>query len=235
MEGVFFCDLYLLTFLHVYAEALSRSPLIGSFSRSLAWEDPPIEVMSPNSLRLSRLFSKADEDLDSLTFIQKLVQSSGMDIEGCILADPLGPRLLEKFSDFHEEEIKSRERRSKQRLLFNAVNEALTELTWTAESAAYPWDRSRSLGQRRDCKNGFSNSAAEEIWRVIRNWSILDRYPPGQAIERNHLLEMILKREVAETASANATRLGIFELSSTVCAMVLEVLVEETVVDLTNS
>lgn len=189
--------------------------------------------MSPNSLRLSKLFSKADEDLDSLTFIQKLVQSSGMDGEGCILADLLDPKLLEKFCDYQEEEIKSREKRSKQRFLFDAVNEALTELTWTAELSAYPWGRSCSLGHR-DCKNGFSNSAAEEIWRVIRNWSILDRYPPGQAIERNHLLEMILKREVAETASADTTRLEIFELSSTVCAMVLEDLVEETLVDLTN-
>ncbi|GJM87344.1 hypothetical protein PR202_ga03288 [Eleusine coracana subsp. coracana] len=240
LDGPFICDnnrrlLYSSeNFITASPQALSRSPLIGSFSRSLSWEDPPIEVMSPNSLRLSRLFSKADEDLDSLTFIQKLVQSSGMNREGCILADPLDPKFLEKFSDYQEEEIKSRERRSKQRLLFDAVNEALTELTWTAELAAYPWDSSYSLGHR-DCKNGFSNSAAEEIWRVIRNWSILERYPPGQAIERNHLLEMILKREVAETGSASTTRLEMFELSSTVCAMVLEDLVEETLVDLTNS
>jgi hypothetical protein len=190
--------------------------------------------MSPNSLRLSRLFSKADEDLDSLTFIQKLVESSGMNRKGCILADPLDSKLLEKFSDYQEEEIKLRERRSKQRLLFDAVNEALAELTWTSELAAYPWGRPCSSGHR-DCKNGFGNSAAEEIWRVIRNWSILERYPPGQAIERNHLLEMILKREVAETASDSTTRLVLFELISAVCATVLEDLVEETLVDLTNN
>ena len=223
-----------MTFLHVCAEALSRSPLIGSFSRSLSWEDPPLEVMSPNSLRLSRLFSKADEDLDSLTFIQKLVHSCSMDREGCILAEPLDPKLLEKFSDYQDEGVKLGKRRSKQRLLFDAVNEALTELASMAELAAYPWGRSCSSEQR-DCKNGSSNSAAEEIWRVIRNWSILEKYPPGEAIERNILLEMILKREVAEAASTDTTRLEIFELNATVCTMVLEDLVEETLLDLTNN
>lgn len=218
-------------FLHICAEALSRSPLIGSFSRSLSWEDPPLEVMSPNSLRLSRLFSKADEDLDSLTFIQKLVHSCGMDRESCILA-PLDPDLLEKISDY-DEGIKLGKRRSKQRLLFDAVNEALTELASMAELAAYPWGKSCSL-EHVDCKNGSSNSAAEEIWRVIRNWSILEKYPPGEAIERNLLLEMILKREVAEAASADTTRLEMFDLNTTVCTMVLQDLVEETIVDLTN-
>lgn len=222
-----------MAFLHICAEALSRSPLIGSFSRSLSWEDPPLEVMSPNSLRLSRLFSKADEDLDSLTFIQKLVHSCGMDGESCMLADPLDQGLLEKISDYDEEGIKFGKRRSKQRLLFDAVNEALTELASMAELAAYPWGRSCS-SEHGDCKNGSSNLAAEEIWRVIRNWSILEKYPPGEAIERNLLLEMILKREVAEAASADTTRLEMFDLNTVVCAMVLEDLVEETVVDLTN-
>ncbi|XP_062221559.1 uncharacterized protein LOC133920929 [Phragmites australis] len=240
LDGPFICDnsrrlLYSSeNFIIASPQALSRSPLIGSFSRSLSWEDPPPEVMSPNSLRLSRLFSKADEDLDSLTFIQKLVRSTDMDREGCILAVPLDPKLLEKFSGYQEEGIKLRERRSKQRFLFDAINEALTELTWTAELAAYPWGRSCSL-DRRDCQNGFSNSAAEEIWRVIRNWSILDSYPPGEAIERNLLLEMILKREVAGMASADTTRLEIFGVNTMVCAMVLEELVEEILVDLTNN
>lgn len=224
-----------MTFLHVCAETLSRSPLIGSFSRSLSWEDPPLEVMSPNSLRLSRLFSKADEDLDSLTFIQKLVHSCAMDREGCILAEPLDPKLLDKFSDYQEDGMKSGKRQSKQRLLFDAVNEALAELTSMAELAAYPWGRSCSLDHR-DCKNCSSNSVAEEIWRVIRNWSILEKYPPGEAIERNVLLEMILKREVAEAASAETTQLEIFELGTAVCSMVLEDLVEETLLlDLTNN
>ncbi|WVZ73141.1 hypothetical protein U9M48_021486 [Paspalum notatum var. saurae] len=240
LDGPFICDnnrrlLYSSeSFITSSPQALSRSPLIGSFSRSLSWEDPPLEVMSPNSLRLSRLFSKADEDLDSLTFIQKLVHSCGMDKEGCILADPLDPDLLESFQDYQEEGIKLGKKRSKQRLLFDAVNEALTELTSMAELAAYPWGRSCSL-EHRDCKNGSSNSAAEELWRVIRNWSILEKYPPGEAIERNLLLEMILKREVAESASADTARLEMFDLNATVCVMVLEDLVEETVVDLTNN
>lgn len=215
----------------VCAEALSRSPLIGSFSRSLSWEDPPLEVMSPNSLRLSRLFSKADEDQDSLTFIQKLVCSAGIDREGCMLSSPLELYLLEKFSDYQEEGTKLRERRSKEKFLFDAVNEALTELTWTAELMAYPLGRSSSL-ERKDCENAFSNSAADEIWRVIRNWSILDKYPPGETIERNLLVEMILKREVLEAASSDTTRLETFELTSMVCTMVLEDLIADAVVDL---
>lgn len=241
LDGPFICDnnnrrlLYSSeNFIASSPQALSRSPLIGSFSRSLSWEDPPLEVMSPNSLRLSRLFSKADEDLDSLTFIQKLVHSCGMDREGCILAEPLDPKLLDKFSDYQEDGMKSGKRRSKQRLLFDAVNEALAELTLMAELAAYPWGRSCSL-EHRDCKNGSSNSVDEEIWRVIRNWSILEKYPPGEAIERNLLLEMILKREVAEAASADTARLEIFKLGAAVCSMVLEDLVEETLLDLTNN
>jgi hypothetical protein len=157
-----------------------------------------------------------------------------MDREGCLLAEPLDPKLLEKFSDYQEEGVKLGKRRSKQRLLFDAVNEALTELASMAELTAYPWGRSCSL-EHRDCKNGSSNSAAEEIWRVIRNWSILEKYPPGEAIERNILLEMILKREVAEAASADTTRLEIFEVNATICAMVLEDLVEEILLDLTNN
>uniref|UniRef100_A0A0E0GEU1 DUF4378 domain-containing protein n=1 Tax=Oryza nivara TaxID=4536 RepID=A0A0E0GEU1_ORYNI len=219
------------SFITASPQALSRSPLIGSFSRSLSWEDPPLEVMSPNSLRLSRLFSKADEDQDSLTFIQKLVCSAGIDREGCMLSSPLELYLLEKFSDYQEEGTKLRERRSKEKFLFDAVNEALTELTWTAELMAYPLGRSSSL-ERKDCENAFSNSAADEIWRVIRNWSILDKYPPGETIERNLLVEMILKREVLEAASSDTTRLETFELTSMVCTMVLEDLIADAVVDL---
>ncbi|KAG8060731.1 hypothetical protein GUJ93_ZPchr0002g24840 [Zizania palustris] len=219
------------SFITASPQALSRSPLIGSFSRSLSWEDPPLEVMSPNSLRLSRLFSKADEDQDSLTFIQKLVLSAGMDREGCMLASPLDLELLEKFSDYQEEGIKLRERRSKEKFLFDAVNEALTELIWTTELMTYPWGRSFSL-ERKDCENVFINSAADEIWRVIRNWSILDKYPPGEITERNLLVDMILKREVVETASTDTARLETFELNRMVCAMVLEDLIADAVVDL---
>ncbi|XP_006648110.1 uncharacterized protein LOC102717592 [Oryza brachyantha] len=219
------------SFISASPQTLSRSPLIGSFSRSLSWEDPPLEVMSPNSLRLSRLFSKADEDQDSLTFIQKLVCSAGIDRDGCMLASPLELELLEKFSDYQEEGIKLRERRSKEKFLFDAVNEALTELTWTAELMAYPWRRSFSL-EHKDCENDCSNSAADEIWRVIRNWSILDRYPPGETIERNLLVEMILKREVVEAARGDMTRLETFELTTTICAMVLEDLIADAAVDL---
>jgi hypothetical protein len=186
--------------------------------------------MSPNSLRLSRLFSKADEDQDSLTFIQKLVSSAGMDRKGCVLASPLDSMLLAKLSDYQGEGIKSRERRSKEKLLFDAVNEALIELTWTTELSAYPWGSTCS--QRRDCDDGSCNSAADEIWRVIRSWSILDRYPPGEVIERNLLLDMILKRELVETASADTTRLETFEINSMICAVVLEDLLEEALVDL---
>uniref|UniRef100_A0ACD5YVB9 Uncharacterized protein n=1 Tax=Avena sativa TaxID=4498 RepID=A0ACD5YVB9_AVESA len=236
-DGPFLCDnnrrlLYSSeNFITASSHALSRSPLIGSFSRSLSWEDPPQEVMSPNSLRLSRLFSKADEDQDSLTFIQKLVSSSGMDKKGCILASPLDPKLLEQLSDYQAEGIKSRERRAKEKLLFDAVNEALAELTLTTQLCAYPWGQTSS--RRRDCDDaGPSNSAADEIWRVIRNWSILDKYPPGEVIERNLLLDMILKRELVEAGSADTTRLDTFEINAMVCAVVLEDLLEEALVDL---
>ncbi|VAI62994.1 unnamed protein product [Triticum turgidum subsp. durum] len=238
-DGPFLCDnnrrlLYSTeNFITASPQIVSRSPLIGSFSRSLSWEEPPSEVMSPNSLRLARLFSKADDDQDSLTIIQKLVSSAGMDRKSCVLASPLDLKLLEKLSDHQAVEIKSRERRSKERLLFDAINEALTELTWTAELSAYPWGRT-CRSQRKDHDDDSScNSAADEIWRVIRNWSILDKYPPGEVIERNLLLEMILKREVVETATATAdtTRLETFEVCAMVCTVVLEDLLEEALVD----
>lgn len=240
-DGPFLCDnnrrlLYSTeNFITTSPQIMSRSPLIGSFSRSLSWEEPPAEVMSPNSLRLARLFSKADDDQDSLTIIQKLVSSAGMDRKGCLLASPLDPRLLEKLSDHQAEEIKSRERRSKERLLFDAVNEALTELTWTTELSAYPWGRTCCSQRKAHGDDSSCNSAADEIWRVIRNWSILDKYPPGEVIERNLLLEMILKREVVETATADTARLETFEVCATVCTVLLEDLLEEALVDLTNN
>ena len=221
----------LMTPVHVSADALSRSPLIGSFSRSQSWENPPSEVMSPNSLRLSRLFSKADEDQDSLTFIQKLVSSAGMDRKSCVLASPLDPKLLHKLSDYQGGGIKWRERRSKEKLIFDAVNEALTELTWTTELSAYPWGQ-KCCRQHKDHDDDSCNSAADEIWRVIRSWSILDRYPPGEVIERNLLVDMILKRELVEAASADTTRLETFEVNTMVCEVVLEGLLEEALVDL---
>jgi hypothetical protein len=153
-----------------------------------------------------------------------------MDRKGCILASPLDPKLLEKLSDYEGEGIKARERRSKEKLLFDAVNEALTELTWTTVLSAYPW--ARTCLRRRDCDDGSCNSAADEIWRVIRSWSILDRYPPGEVIERNLLLDMILKRELVETASADTTLLETFEANTMVCAVVLDDLLEEALLDL---
>ncbi|CAM0943023.1 unnamed protein product [Alopecurus aequalis] len=236
-DGPFLCDnntrlLYSSeNFVSASPHALSRSPLIGSFSRSMSWEDPPPEVMSPNSLRLSRLFSKADEDQDSLTFIQKLVSSAGMDRKGCVLARPLDPKLLEKLSDYQGEGIKWRERRSKQKLLFDAVNEALAELTWSTELSAYPWGQT-CCRQRKDHDADSCNSAADEIWRVIRSWSILERYPPGEIFERNLLVDMILKSELVEAAAADTTRLEMFEANAMVCEVVLEGLLEEALVDL---
>ncbi|KAI0500450.1 hypothetical protein KFK09_018662 [Dendrobium nobile] len=137
-------------------ETLSRSPLIGSVSRSTYSENAhSINIAAPNSLKLSKLFSKEDKEEEQLGFIHKLISSSNLANESSttVLAKshsldcPLDPILLDDLLEREGEETKYREKRSNQKLLFDYVSFSLKEIGNSSLVNAYPWNTTTTMAR----------------------------------------------------------------------------------------
>ncbi|XP_028555682.1 uncharacterized protein LOC110097362 isoform X2 [Dendrobium catenatum] len=137
-------------------ETLSRSPLIGSVSRSTYSENAHSATLAaPNSLKLSKLFSKEDKEEEQLGFIHKLISSSNLANESSttVLAKshsldcPLNPILLDNLLEREGEETKYREKRSNQKLLFDYVSFSLKEIGYSSLVNAYPWNTTTTMAR----------------------------------------------------------------------------------------
>ncbi|KAL0913618.1 hypothetical protein M5K25_017095 [Dendrobium thyrsiflorum] len=137
-------------------ETLSRSPLIGSLSRSTYSENAhSANIASQNSLKLSKLFSKEDKEQEQLDFIHKLISSSSLANESSTtvlakshsLDSPLDPILLDDLLEREGEETKYREKRSNQKLLFDYVSFSLKEIGYSSLVNAYPWSTRTTMAR----------------------------------------------------------------------------------------
>ncbi|XP_008809662.1 uncharacterized protein LOC103721293 isoform X2 [Phoenix dactylifera] len=219
-------------------QALSRSSPFESVARSLAWDDTRQETLTTDPSKLNRALSKADnEEQERFMLVQKLLSSAGLNSEKSDMVfaswhsvdSPLDPILLDKFLDRKEEEAKSRERRSNQRLLFDCVNAALLEIGRTTLLSAYPWKGAYHHAQK---NTSPGTPFAVEVWGLLRNWfSGEGKHVTCEADNSNLLMDRVLRREVEGRGWAESLRSEIDEISIEIGGEVLEDLVRDALVD----
>ncbi|KAJ6843032.1 uncharacterized protein M6B38_299805 [Iris pallida] len=223
-----------------HPQALSRSPPIGSISRTLTWDDSP-QLGRPLSCssKLSKVLSKECEEQERFAFVHKLLSSASLvDRIDCstILArwysldSPLDPVLLDEFLDRKGEEAKCRERRSNQRLLYDCVNAALLDIGRSALKQSYPyaWACGRAWWDSQKC-----SLVAEEVWRSVRDlFSSEEERVAFKCGNRNVVVEGLVDREVAGRGWTESMRSEIDEFGEEIGREVLEELVKETLADL---
>ncbi|XP_038974783.1 uncharacterized protein LOC120106018 isoform X1 [Phoenix dactylifera] len=222
-------------------QQLSRSPAIESVTRSLSWDDVHQKTSSPNSSKLYRALSKADvEGQELVMFVQKLLSSAGLDSEKSDMVfsrwysvdSPLNPILLDKFLDQKEEEAKSRERRSNQRLLFDWVNAALLEIGQATLLNAYPWKGPYHHPQK---DTSPDTPYGVEVWGLIRNWFSGERKLVTGDDNSILVVDGVLRREVEGRGWAESMKSEIDEISTEIGREILEDLVREALPDFTGT
>lgn len=224
-----FCYFFLTINITCHTEALSRSPPIGSISRSFSWDSSQFETTSPNSLRLSRFFSKADEEQYNFTYIKKLVAFSKLE-EGKPWYSsemPLNPSSFYEISGCKFDVSKL-----KDRLLFDSVNEALKEIGNSTELELYPWSRVSHLDTK-EPRTELEASLSNEVCSVVRKWCTTFVSPGGYNCG-NHEIDLVAKKEVSGAKLEKDLLFEIFDLNKEICGSILGGEIEELIFDLFN-
>ncbi|CAA7390613.1 unnamed protein product [Spirodela intermedia] len=203
------------------AEMISRSPPIESVARSLSHSQP----------KLARNSSMAEECQEHYSFVKSLLSSAGLGGEAPpaaaalarwhSLESPLDPSLLDKFLEKKDEDAKCRERRSSQRLLFDAANVALLDISRAAAAAAAKNGGARWAG----------GSVAEEVWRRVKGWWSVG----GEQSAGGHsglVVDRVLRMEVPSCVWGEMMSSEAEEVGREIGGELLEDLVGEAVADL---
>ncbi|MQL73569.1 hypothetical protein Taro_005907 [Colocasia esculenta] len=212
-------------------ELISRSPLIESVTRSLAWDGGT----RATPLKLSKVLHEKDEDEERYSFVKALLLSAGFGDEksSSVLArwhspdSPLDPLLLDKFLEHKDEEAKCRKRVSNQRLLFDCVNAVLLDISWTNL-----WDSSQAKFRKSSMSHNVmlgDVSITEEVWSRIKEWF---QGEVNQGKNVSLVVDRVLRKEVAERGWAELTSLETDEIGKELQGNLLEELVEEALADL---
>ncbi|KAF5174864.1 Phosphatidylinositol n-acetyglucosaminlytransferase subunit p-related [Thalictrum thalictroides] len=224
---------------------IAKSPPIESLARSLSWDDAS-ELATPIQPNYSLIPSEKDAH-ECVEFIKTLLSSASLDSrEHCNEASarwhspecPLDPLLLDKFVNLKEDKVlwhdmKRRQQRSNQKLIFDCVNEALVEIT-KYRSDANLWGRVSSATQ--DWASIHESVTAEDVWNQIREW-----FPGGTKCvlseneDHNSLVvERVVKKEVVGRGWVEQLRLEVDGIGKEIEGKVLEELMEEALFDLTG-
>ncbi|KAK8934571.1 hypothetical protein KSP39_PZI015086 [Platanthera zijinensis] len=200
-------------------QALSRSPPIESIARTLSWDDSCSKAPSAAPLKLSRAF--CEDDPEDLMLVQNLLISSGLCknslstiFNGWHSPDiPLDPKLLEKLPNVNDEVRTNREKKAKQKLIFDFVNTVLRELAHSAEQGGYhrvPGDEALLAGQ---------------VWTVVKK-KLFEAENGGPVVDR------LLGMEVTGSGWTEFMQAQIAEISKEIGVQVLDDLVGEVFVEL---
>uniref|UniRef100_A0A0E0KSK5 DUF3741 domain-containing protein n=1 Tax=Oryza punctata TaxID=4537 RepID=A0A0E0KSK5_ORYPU len=206
-----------------------RSPAINSVARSFSWEDTNSGSPLLGSLKHSNV-DDADNDDDELkcySLVQEIVSSAGlchlqlsMVFTGWYQPDsPLDPALCDKFLDRKEEDAKSRERRSNQKLIFDSVNMALVEIGQVTLLCTYLWSRA-CLGTWRE---KLSQTLSEEVWNIVSDWLYGDgSFAANKDDNAGTILERIMQEEVEGKGWSKLLTMETDEITEQIACEVLE-------------
>jgi len=210
---------------------------IESVARILSWDDANLEISSPDTSNLARPLRKANaEEQQWYLFVRSILSTAGLDNNSVFagwhsIDCPLDPILLGKFLDRKEEDAKSRERRSNQRLMFDCINYALLEIGRITYLGAYPWARAYSHIRKKALTRA---PIGDEVWVLISDWfSGEGKLGSGETDNGSLVIDRLLRREVGGSGWAESMQSEIEEISKEIGGKVLDELVAEALADLT--
>ncbi|KAH0456170.1 hypothetical protein IEQ34_014077 [Dendrobium chrysotoxum] len=216
-------------------ETLSRSPLIGSASRSTYSENAhSVNIAAPNSLKLSKLFSKEDKEQEQLDFIHKLISSSNLANESSttVLAKshsldcPLDPILLDDLLEREGEETKYREKRSNQKLLFDYVSFALKEIGYSSLVNAYPWSTTTTMARIKT-----SPTVTDAVLCRVKD-CFSEEEICTSAEHNKQFVDNLVKKEVIRSGLAEPMWLEMDDFSKEIGEKMLDELFDDALADL---
>ncbi|CAL9057286.1 uncharacterized protein LOC103989929 [Musa acuminata AAA Group] len=215
-------------------QALFRSPPIESVARSLSRGDSYLDIRSTKPLRSSMIISKVDEEHEQFVFVHKLISSAQMKKNKSMkfsgwhsLDSPLNPSLLYDSWHTDDEEGKNGKRQTSRRLLFDAVNAALLDISQSALFAAYPWTKP-CCGPPKDDTVG--TSAADEVWAIIRNWLSGEKcvlHESTSSSSSSRMVDGLVMKEVGGRQWTESRWSELCEFSKEMGGKVLDELIEE--------
>ncbi|THU52035.1 hypothetical protein C4D60_Mb06t37350 [Musa balbisiana] len=220
-------------------QALFRSPPIESVARSLSRGASYLDIRSTKPLRSSMIISKVDEEHEQFVFVHKLLSSAQMKNNKSMkfsgwhsLDTPLNPSLLYESWHTDDEEGKHGKRQTSRRLLFDAVNAALVDISQSALFAAYPWTEP-CCGPQKDDMVG--NSAADEVWAIIRNRLSGEKCVPNESTttttssssSSRRMVDGLVMKEVGGRQWTESRWSELCEFSKEMGGKVLDELIEE--------
>ncbi|RWV79673.1 hypothetical protein GW17_00059164, partial [Ensete ventricosum] len=216
-------------------KALFRSPPIESIARSLSRGASCLDKRSTKPLRSSMIISKVDEEHEQFVFVHKLISSAqmknkkGMKFSGWhSLNSPLNPSLLYESWHMDDEEGKHGKRQTSRRLLFDAVNAALLDISQAALFAAYPWTEPCG-GHPKDGTVG--TSVADEVWAIVRNGLSGEKCVPNESTSSSSsssmMVDGLVMKEVGGRQWTESRWSELCEFSKEMGGKVLDELIEE--------
>lgn len=183
---------------------ISRASPIESVARTLSWDDTHLEMRLPEPSSFKVALSKADgADQDHFVFVQKLLSYAGLEKSDMMFTgwhspdSPLDPVLLDKLLGLKEDESKCMDKGPTLRLLFDCVNLALLEVSWSTLMSVYPWNRASCGAQINACA---SSALSEEVWGLVRDWSSGNR---TVVFTENDIGSLVVDRVLRTEAGGN--------------------------------
>ncbi|XP_021806058.1 uncharacterized protein LOC110750095 isoform X2 [Prunus avium] len=231
---------------HLKSNLIDKSPPIGSIARTLSWDDSCAETATPYLLK-SPSVSAEEEEQDWHVIVQTLLSAAGLHGEvQCdsfftrwhSLESPLDPSLRDKYANLNDKEplheAKRRQWRSSRKLVFDCVNAALVDITGYGSDGG---TRTLSCSGAHDrFSEGDSSLLADRVWGRVREWFASEvRCASGEGGDSNSLVvDRVVRKEVVGKGWSEHMRFEIDNLGEEIEGKLLEELVEEAVVDLTE-
>ncbi|RZS05721.1 hypothetical protein BHM03_00036265 [Ensete ventricosum] len=212
----------------------SMASPIESVARTLSWDDTHLEMPLPEPSSFQVALLNADgADQDHFIFVQKLLSYAGLEKSDMMFTgwhspeSPLDPVLLDKFLGLKEDESKCT-----LRLLFDCVNLALIEVSWSTLMSVYPWNRASCGAQVNACA---SSALSEDVWDLVRDWSSGNRTVVFTENDIGSLVvDRVLRTEAGRHRCVESNRI-VEEIAKEITGDVLKDLVGEAFSDLASA
>ncbi|KAL2488052.1 hypothetical protein Fot_41344 [Forsythia ovata] len=230
----------------VRSNLIDKSPPIGSIARTLPSDDLVMDTASSYPLKPS-LPSPGAEEEEWFFFVQTLISVAGLDGEeqhDSFLArwhspeSPLDPSLRDKYIDLKDKETlheaKRRQKRSIRKLVFDCVNAALVDIVGYGPDScqrAIP-----CIGASSSSLENASLMMVDQVWaRMKILFSGEGRYVWFDCGDDNSLVvESVVRKEVVGIGWDDHLRLEMDNLGKEIEGKLLEELVQDAVVELTE-
>ncbi|KAJ0963661.1 hypothetical protein J5N97_028783 [Dioscorea zingiberensis] len=208
---------------------LSRAIPIQSVSRHLTFEDTDLEVTLPSSGELCRSLPESNEEEQKwFSFILNLLDgtnSSTMFTRWHAPDKPLHPMLLDKFLDGIKE-VDCRTGRVNLKLMFDCVNEALSEISQASTMIPYPG--ARACNELWKHGPSSSNPLATQVCEFLRSLlSYTENHSSGEVGTSLEVVDKIVTREVGGSEWDEKTWMAMGVIIEEICTQVLEELIGE--------